>query len=193
MTFVAHDAFISYATEDKVTADAVCATLEQKGIRCWIAPRDVIAGQVWAEAITDAMSDSRLMILVFSSHANESHQISREVNLAANREIPIVPFRIEDVQPSKSLEFFISSAHWLDALTPGLEKDLLKLATTVRRLVPEKDDKENASPEETQKSAREAKPEKRSRAAHTSFCRKCGTNLSTGAKFCRKCGTSVST
>ena len=39
---MAHDVFVSYSHHDKAQADAVCATLEAKGIRCWIAPRDVI-------------------------------------------------------------------------------------------------------------------------------------------------------
>ena len=30
-----HDVFISYASEDKITADATCATLEANQIRCW--------------------------------------------------------------------------------------------------------------------------------------------------------------
>ena len=34
---MAHDVFISYSTKDKVIADAICANLENRGIRCWIA------------------------------------------------------------------------------------------------------------------------------------------------------------
>lgn len=44
MTGVNHDVFISYASSDKPVADAVCAALEQRGIRCWIAPRDILPG-----------------------------------------------------------------------------------------------------------------------------------------------------
>lgn len=134
---MAHDAFISYASEDKPIADGVCATLERHGVRCWIAPRDVVPGRPWAEAITEAMKGSQVAVLVFSSHANESQQISREVNLAASGSVPIIPFRIEDVEPSGSLAYFISDSHWLDALTPEMEKSLDDLATTVRRLVPD--------------------------------------------------------
>src|SRR5271163_455626 len=83
---VAHDVFVSYSHHDKPQADAVCATLEAKGIRCWIAPRDVIPGQEWGAAIVDAIQSSRVMVLVFSSHANASPQIRREVQLAVNAE-----------------------------------------------------------------------------------------------------------
>jgi hypothetical protein len=39
---MAHDVFTSYAAKDKATADAVCATLEARGIGCRIAPRDIL-------------------------------------------------------------------------------------------------------------------------------------------------------
>jgi hypothetical protein len=132
---MAHDVFISYAVQDKPTADAVCARLETERIRCWIAPRDVTAGVSYAEALIDAISDSSLMVLVFSSWSNSSPQVMREVERAASKGIPILPFRIEDVAPSKSMEFFLSTPHWLDALTPPLEKHLGHLAGTVRLLL----------------------------------------------------------
>jgi hypothetical protein len=132
---VAHDVFISYSHHDKPQADAVCATLEAKGIRCWIAPRDVIPGQEWGEAIVDAIRSSRVMVLVFSSHANDSPQIRREVQLAVSAEIVLIPFRIEDVAPARSLEYFLGAPHWLDAMTPPLGAHLEHLAVAVATFV----------------------------------------------------------
>lgn len=128
---MAHDVFVSYSAKDKPTADAVVAMLEGKGIRCWIAPRDVLAGMHYGEAIIDALSASRVMILVFSKNANESSQIRLEVERAVNKGITIIPVRIEDVLPGKALEYFIGPVHWLDALTPPLERHLEQLATTI--------------------------------------------------------------
>ena len=176
-----HDVFISYASQDKQTADAVCATLETNAIRCWIAPRDVVPGKAWAESITEAMTESRVMVLVFSAKANQSERISREVNLAANYSVVIIPFRIEDVKPSKALEYFISPSHWLDALTPTLEDNLLKLTETVQRLAGE-DGKEIRPP---------IANGKQTDGVRSTFCRKCGEMLLSKVKFCRKCGVSV--
>ena len=126
-----HDVFISYSHHDKPQADAVCAALEAKGIRCWIAPRDVIPGQEWGGAIIEAIRSARVMVLVFSSHANASPQIRREVERAVSAETVLIPFRIEDVAPAQSLEFFLGTPHWLDALTPPFEAHLVRLATAV--------------------------------------------------------------
>jgi TIR domain len=134
---VAHDVFISYSSKDKTIADAVCARLEVRGIRCWIAPRDVRPGFAYGEEIIDAIHGSRVMVLVLSSHANESTHIPKEIERAVSRGIPIIPLRVEDVTPAKSLDYFISSVHWLDAITPPLEEHLESLANTIRTILPE--------------------------------------------------------
>src|SRR6202451_786006 len=127
-----HDVFISYSHHDKSAADAVCAKLEQHGVRCWIAPRDVEPGAEWACSIIHAISNSKVMGLVFSNSANNSPQIRKEVERAVNKGVIVVPLRIEDVVPTESLEYFMSNVHWLDALTPPLEKHLDQLAGTVK-------------------------------------------------------------
>jgi formylglycine-generating enzyme required for sulfatase activity len=126
------DVFISYAHQDKATADAACAKLETDGIRCWIAPRDVPPGAEWAGAIIDAIDHCRAMVLIFSSSTNGSKQIHREVQRAFDREVPVVPFRIENVTPEKSLAYYMGPVHWLDALTSPLEQHLKKLAVSVK-------------------------------------------------------------
>jgi hypothetical protein len=132
---IAHDVFISYAHVDKPTADAICSTLEGRRIRCWIAPRDVMPGTNYQEAIIDAIDTSRIMVLVFSSHSNTSPHVIRELTKALSQGVIIIPFRIEDVPLSKSMEYLISLPHWLDALTPPVEKHIDKLAEYVEVLL----------------------------------------------------------
>jgi hypothetical protein len=129
---MAFDVFISYPHEDKAIADAACAKLEADGIRCWIAPRDVAPGANWAGAIVDAIDNCRVMVLIFSSYANQSKQVHREVQQAFDKEKPVIPLRIEDVTPAKALSYYMHSIHWLDALTPPVDDHLQKLVETVR-------------------------------------------------------------
>ncbi len=125
------DVFISHSSQDKRVADALCTTLESRGVRCWVAPRDILPGEEWAESIVNAIQNSALMLLVFSAHANDSPQVRKEVERAVHHAIPIIPVRIQDVLPNKSLEYFISTPHWLDAMTPPLERHLDHVAGTV--------------------------------------------------------------
>jgi TIR domain len=132
---MAHDLFISYAAENKPVADAVCAFLEARSIRCWIAPRDILPGAHYGSSIIDAISASRIFLLVFSASANQSPQVMREVERAVAKGLPILPFRIEDVPLSPDMEYFISAPHWLDALTQPLEGHLAHLAETAQLLL----------------------------------------------------------
>lgn len=132
---MAHDVFISYSSKDKATADAVCARLETRGIRCWIAPRDVAPGANYGAAIIDAIHGSRALVLVLSAHANASRHIPNEIERAVSHGVPVLPFRIEDVLPAKALDLFIGAVHWLDAMTPPLDRHLDQLADSVARLL----------------------------------------------------------
>ena len=132
---MSHDLFISYSTMDKPTADAVCAALERAGIRCWMAPRDILPGRIWGEAIIDAIRHSSLMVVVFSSSSNASAQVLREIERAVSKGIAILPFRIENVEPSGSMEYFLATPHWLDAITPPLDRHIQSMVRTVELLL----------------------------------------------------------
>ncbi len=97
------DIFISHSAKDKRTADAVCAALEGAGVKCWIAPRDILPGADWGEAISDAIENCRAMVLIVSANANSSSQIRREVERAVTARTPILPVRIDGTVPSKAI------------------------------------------------------------------------------------------
>jgi hypothetical protein len=132
---VAHDVFISYASQDKPAADAVCARLESRGIRCWYAPRDVPPGQTWAESILEAITGARVLVLVYTAHSNASPQVLREVERAVHHRLALLPIRLEDAPFSGALEYFVSTPHWLEAMTPPLEKHLGAVADAVRKIL----------------------------------------------------------
>src|SRR4029077_11632103 len=132
---MAHDVFISHSSQDKPIADAACAALESVAIRCWIAPRDVQPGRTFAGEINRAIQRSKVMVLIFSAHSNQSEQVLREVQLASNSHLHIVQFRIQDVIPNDDLEYYLSAPHWLDALLPPLENHLERLKSSVKALL----------------------------------------------------------
>ena len=132
---MAHDVFVSHSAKDKTISDALVARLEAEGIRCWVAPRDVVPGADWGESIIDAIESSRIMVLIFSASANGSPQIKREIERAVDKGVYTIPFRIEEVQPTKALEYFISSAHWLDAFSQPLAQHLDSLARTIKAIL----------------------------------------------------------
>ena len=124
---MAHDLFVSYSQPDREAASTLVQRAEACGISAWIAPRDVSPAADWAAEIIDAIANARIMVLVFSGSSNDSGQVRREVERAVHKQVPILPFRIEDVLPSKSLEYFLSTQHWMDAFPPPLDPHIDRL------------------------------------------------------------------
>ena len=104
----------------------------------------------WGEAIILGLEQSRLMVLIFSEHANASPQVRREVERAVAKELPIIPFRIQNTRFRRALEYGLSNTHWLDAFDPPLEKHIDLLNDVVRRLL--------ASPTAMETYAQESRP-----------------------------------
>ena len=129
---MAHDVFVSYSQPDQACAYELVARVEAQGIRCWIAPRDIAPSADWAAEIIDAIYQSSTMVLVFSASSNDSPQVRREVERAVHKNVSILPFRIENVRPAKSLEYFLSAQHWMDAFPPPREPHYARLCAYLK-------------------------------------------------------------
>jgi hypothetical protein len=132
---MAHDVFICHSSKDKPIIDAVCSALEVEKIRCWVAPRDIKPGQTWAEAITEAISNTKIMLLIFSSNSNNSKDVIKGLTLAVNSEVLIIPFRIEFVEPNKAMQYYLSDVHWLDAINPPTKNQINELVIRVKQII----------------------------------------------------------
>ena len=131
----AHTVFISYSTIDRQFALAVCSWLEKNSIRAWMAPRDITPGSHYGEAIIGAIKNAKVMVVVFTKNADASKFVKLEVERAISNGCIIIPARFQDVLPTKDMEFFLSSMHWLDVLTTPIEAHLDKLVMSVKKLL----------------------------------------------------------
>src|SRR5215831_12553490 len=132
---MAHDVFVSYSAADRAPALSVVEGLESRGIRCWVAPRDIPAGSEYGEEIVEAIKGCSVLVLIFSAQANSSPHVRREVERAVSARRAILPFRVEDITPTGAMEYALGNTHWLDAFTPPLEPHIAALATTVQRIL----------------------------------------------------------
>jgi hypothetical protein len=134
---MAHDVFISYAVGDKSVADALCASLERDGVRCWIAPRDVPPDADWDAAALEAIDEARVLVLVFSQFANPAVHMRREAERATDLGVALILYRIENLKPAAALDAFIAGAHEVDAFTPPVERHPQELVEAVKRSLSE--------------------------------------------------------
>ena len=129
------DVFISHSAQDRSVAEKICTALEQDGVPCWVAPRDVRPGKSFPGEITRAIQQTKVMLLIFSRHSNSSEQVLREVQLAVDCKVPIIRLRLEDIPLSDDLRYYLSTPHWLDALSHPLTKHIPPLARAIKELL----------------------------------------------------------
>ena len=126
------NAFLSYATPDKEAAYRLCLLLEEQGIGCWIAPRDVTPGADYGEAIIRAIEATAATVLLLSAHANASIHVTHEVERATSKRKRVIPVRLADVPPGPSLELHLATAQWVDAWRLSPDQVAAQLALVLR-------------------------------------------------------------
>jgi tetratricopeptide (TPR) repeat protein len=119
-----YDVFISHASQDSQDAQLLRDSLERRQIACWMAERDILFGTEWPKKVWNALTDSKLVVLVVTSAATESPWVWREICLAVDRRIPLFPVRVEFSALSGALHYGISGIQWFDCGTGGLQPHL---------------------------------------------------------------------
>jgi len=124
--------FISYASQDAAVAGALVEALERHGVGCWIAPRDVKAGALYADAIVRAISGAKAFVLVLSESAIASSHVGKEIERASSKKRPVIVLRIDAAPLTPALEYFLSESQWVEAQTGSMEAAYAKLIDDIR-------------------------------------------------------------
>lgn len=118
-----HEVFISYSTKDSNIANHLVDLIEAKGIKCWLAERDIPAGTPnWEQPITEAIHSAKVFVVIISKNSVDSTQVPREIRLAVNFCEAIYPIRIDNVELKGSFEYYLSGYQWTDVTLEQREK-----------------------------------------------------------------------
>ena len=110
-----HDVFISYSTKNSDVANKICHVLEQNNLKCWIAPRNIASGKIYIDEIADAIKSTKIVVLIYSEHSQDSKYVSNEINMAFSNNKPIISFNIDDTMPKENMEYYLKVTQWLSA------------------------------------------------------------------------------
>ena len=110
-----YDVFISYSIKDQKVVEGICGFLESRGVKCFVAYRDIPRGKVWASEIVEAIDQSKMMLIAFSEDFNMSAQVDREIELAAENGIPILTFKLSDSKFKGAKKYYLKNLNWIDA------------------------------------------------------------------------------
>ncbi len=127
-----HHAFVSYASPDAAIANTLVDALERQGISCWIAPRDVVPGTLYADAIVRAINRASAFVLVLSEHAVHSAHVGKEIERASSKGVPIIAVRTDAAPLSPSFEYFLSESQWIDVASGGLHDAVATVVTAMQ-------------------------------------------------------------
>jgi hypothetical protein len=126
--------FIGYSSADTQVANAICTALEKRGLPRWLGSRDVGPGEDFQAAIVKAIRAARAMVLVFSQNANNSDEIKKELVLASQNDVVIIPARVENVVPNDSLAYQLATRQWVN-LFENWENEIERLSLWISRRV----------------------------------------------------------
>jgi TolB-like protein/thioredoxin-like negative regulator of GroEL len=125
--------FISHASTDAALAQKVCAALEATGIVCWIAPRDVVPGALYADAIVEAIDESSILVLILSKNAVASAHVGRELERAASKRHSIIALRTDVAPLTRAFEYFLNQSQWIEIGNGGTEAAIAQLDAAIAR------------------------------------------------------------
>jgi hypothetical protein len=125
--------FISHSSQDRRIALRVCEALERLNLGCWLASRDIGPGDNFQEAIVRAIRTARVMVLIFTGNANNSDEIKKEIALASQHHLGVIPVRAEDVAPSDAFLYELSTRQWVDAFDDW-DRAMRRLADQIAEL-----------------------------------------------------------
>jgi hypothetical protein len=122
------DIFISFASQDAKVARSICTALESRGFSCWISARNIQPGDNFQSAIVRAIRSAKVLLLVFTSNSNRSEEMTKELALASQQKLMVVPLRVENVDPSDAFAYEFATRQWID-LFAGREEALDNLCS----------------------------------------------------------------
>ncbi|HEX4504954.1 MAG TPA: toll/interleukin-1 receptor domain-containing protein [Alphaproteobacteria bacterium] len=126
--------FISYSSKDRGITETICGALENRGITCWMSSRDIGPGENFQESIIRAIRTASAMVIVFSGNSNNSDEVKKEVALAGQHKLVVVPVRVEDVVPAEAFQYELATRQWID-MFGNWEHAIERLAIQIRTIL----------------------------------------------------------
>lgn len=134
---MSHEVFICHSSKDAALAFSICEMLEKEGINCWIAPRNIVGGKLYAEEIVEAITNTTVFLIVFSQNANLSRHVLQEVNCAFNANKVILPYRIDDSKMSMVFDYYLNTCQIISAI-PESDRKMQELKDAVIKNLPDR-------------------------------------------------------
>lgn len=126
--------FVSHSSKNFALADEIRALLEDRGVGCWIAPRDISGSKLYFEEIISGIRECSVTLLLLTDESNKSDAVAREIERSFGYQKPVLPLRLKAVEPSIKLEFIVKSCQFIDAFNTPIKKRVNEVIRIVRAI-----------------------------------------------------------
>ncbi len=99
---------VFYEKEDKKLAINIIQKLENKGFKC----QNSVAV---SDNENQDTNNIQLGVFVLSSKSNSSEKLMKDYEYFFDKDIPVIPFVISDLELSLSMQYFLNSHDWINA------------------------------------------------------------------------------
>lgn len=130
------DVFVSYTSVDKKTAYQLVEMLEDNGISCFIAPRNIDAGKAYAANLMKAINECKAVILIASAAINQSEHVLNEVDVIVEKKKALLPVFIEDFELNDDYRYYLGRKQWVIAYPESIDKYFSKIMDAVAEYLP---------------------------------------------------------
>ncbi|HET6402586.1 MAG TPA: TIR domain-containing protein, partial [Candidatus Kapabacteria bacterium] len=128
------DVFISYSREDKDRVLALATELRAAGISLWIDQGGIDAAAMWSEEIVNALEHAKVLMLMISERAVNSHNVIKEVTLASERKGHILPVHLEPTRIPQGLKYPLAGIQHIEYFQGDPAENLKSILHALERL-----------------------------------------------------------
>jgi TolB-like protein len=126
--------FISYSRQNEKQAMHLLSVLRREGYTVWIDQESIAGASIWSDEIVQNIKSCDIFIALISTSSAESHNVSKEIALAAENKKIILPIEIGHVDLPGQLEYALAGIQRTsysdeEAILHAVKNQLARLAS----------------------------------------------------------------
>ncbi len=146
--------FISHSSSDTAVAKKIYSGLKSLGYSPWMANVDVTGGANYAQTVIEALESSTAVVVVLTESAIKSQHVKREVNIAIDKEITLIPLNLSgnlNIMPllSGDWKYWLTIVQIINPKDDDISKEIAEALSSREVKSPYVNSKSTNSPENT--------------------------------------------
>jgi hypothetical protein len=116
--------FISHSGRDAELAKTLAEGLRREGLEPWVAEREILPGENWAERVSEALAQSEAMVALLTPNTAQTRSVQWEIDFALSnksfrhRLIPVL-VGTESEMPTSVMPWILERFRFVRVNTPG--------------------------------------------------------------------------